>query len=102
MASVADCAKEAFIRYYDSVMPLLRHALTINAGDKQTVSATLHPTKLVLVLAFPRFSAQSFHSNTFWHGLGDGLSLGVGTSTTIVSRPTAKPRCIPHWCSFAR
>ena len=28
MASVADCAKEHFERYYDSVMPLLRHLLS--------------------------------------------------------------------------
>lgn len=35
MASVADCAKAAFERYYDSVMPLLRTALTSEGGDKQ-------------------------------------------------------------------
>ena len=28
MASVADCAKAHFERYYDSVMPLLRHLLS--------------------------------------------------------------------------
>ena len=28
MASVADCAKTHFERYYDSVMPLLRHLLS--------------------------------------------------------------------------
>jgi hypothetical protein len=32
MASVADCAKSHFIKYYDSVMPLLRHIL-VNAND---------------------------------------------------------------------
>lgn len=37
MASVADCAKEAFERYYDSVMPLLRSALTAEGVDKQQV-----------------------------------------------------------------
>ncbi len=35
MASVADCAKAAFERYYDGVMPLLRSALTAEGGDKQ-------------------------------------------------------------------
>ena len=37
LASVADCAKAAFVRYYDSVMPLLRTALTSKAEDKQQV-----------------------------------------------------------------
>jgi hypothetical protein len=37
LASVADCAKAAFVRYYDSVMPLLRTALTSRAEDKQQV-----------------------------------------------------------------
>lgn len=37
MASVADCAKTAFERYYDSVMPLLRTALSTKGGDKQQV-----------------------------------------------------------------
>jgi len=35
MASVADCAKAAFERYYDTVMPLLRSALTAQGVDKQ-------------------------------------------------------------------
>ncbi|BDA40930.1 Importin-5 [Coccomyxa sp. Obi] len=33
MASVADCAKDNFVKYYDQVMPLLRHILS-NATDK--------------------------------------------------------------------
>ena len=33
MASVADCAKAHFIRYYDSVMPLLSHLLTGATAD---------------------------------------------------------------------
>lgn len=37
LASVADCAKAAFERYYDSVMPLLLAALTSKVEDKQQV-----------------------------------------------------------------
>ncbi len=29
LASVADCAQTAFVKYYDSVMPLLRHILSV-------------------------------------------------------------------------
>ena len=38
MASVADCAKASFERYYDTVMPLLRSALTAEGGDRQQVA----------------------------------------------------------------
>jgi hypothetical protein len=34
LASVADCAQEAFVKYYDAVMPLLS-TLLLNAQDKQ-------------------------------------------------------------------
>lgn len=34
MASVADCSQEMFVKYYDSVMPLLSNIL-LNANDKQ-------------------------------------------------------------------
>lgn len=44
MASVADCAKAAFERYYDTVMPLLRTALSTKGGDKQQVLFTCGPS----------------------------------------------------------
>jgi hypothetical protein len=47
LASVADCAKAAFVRYYDSVMPLLRTALTSKAEDKQQVlPSAIRPLEL--------------------------------------------------------
>lgn len=35
LASVADCAQSHFVKYYDSVMPLLRHVL-MAANDRTT------------------------------------------------------------------
>jgi hypothetical protein len=39
LASVADCSQEEFVRYYDSVMPLLSNIM-LNAQQKEHRCAT--------------------------------------------------------------
>lgn len=51
---MADCAKAAFVRYYDSVMPLLRTALTSKAEDKQQVLIARYYCARFASLSIPR------------------------------------------------
>ena len=72
MASVADCAKAHFERYYDSVMPLLRHLLSsASARTHQLLRAkALECISLVgMAVGRDRFRADAHEVMSFMQAL---------------------------------